>query len=513
LVYGTILSEMPFEGINARYMIFFYAAALFFQKWSFDTRFMDERSPALEADRIMFAGEAIETDAEAEVEKRALDRVLQLSVQVKLRIATVAMIGAFVLLTMNHSLHVHFSLLLQVLTALMLLPALTPNHFILPLLVNLLAVGYSYVRSPQPDLLQYSGYLFLFLASILGFGNVLREIRQSRAHPISIGALTGRSIGTAFHLGMSYLLLTAVVDHIIPHPYVPKPGQPSDIGSRVDQIKTMIGKAVPGLARPELGTPKPGGRGSVEIPNLAAGKEMPKLTPEEIRAAQDYLKSMAQKMRDEGLPEPVPGATGGPRLPDPSPEQSRAAYEAVLERMREAIRKEEGAPGGGEREPGSVPKPERSVSWPDLDQLLDALNPFLLATFVVGVGVYFRRRLKKKADPKTDAHAQLARLQRQEIQRQMRDLSRRKLSPREEVIARYDLFLKIMELARTPRESYLPPQDFALRVQYVHPRLEAQASCITAAFSDVFYGGLDVQPKLVSAMRGAVGEVFEYFAK
>ncbi|HUP56264.1 MAG TPA: DUF4129 domain-containing protein, partial [Bdellovibrionota bacterium] len=138
-------------------------------------------------------------------------------------------------------------------------------------------------------------------------------------------------------------------------------------------------------------------------------------------------------------------------------------------------------------------------------------TPFLV--LLAAVAIYlFRRKLKKQADPAKVNRSQLAREQRAEILHALREITRRKLSPREEIIARYDLFCRIMEMARTPREPSLPPTDFHRRIGYLHPKIEGGSKRITESFCDTFYGELDVAEERLRDCRSAVKDVFHHFA-
>jgi hypothetical protein len=139
------------------------------------------------------------------------------------------------------------------------------------------------------------------------------------------------------------------------------------------------------------------------------------------------------------------------------------------------------------------------------------LTPILIGILAAGIW-FFMRKLKKKPNPKKPTRFQLAQQQRAELMKKFKDLSRRSMSPRDEVIARYDLFLRIMEMAATPRALYLPPLDFHRKVRLLHPPLDPQSKKITDVFSDVLYGEQNVPPDSLKNVRGAVKEVFHYFA-
>jgi hypothetical protein len=100
---------------------------------------------------------------------------------------------------------------------------------------------------------------------------------------------------------------------------------------------------------------------------------------------------------------------------------------------------------------------------------------------------------------------------RAEILRELARINGARLSQREEIVARYNLFLMIMEAADSPKLPHVPPSEYQRSLKYVYPVLEPQTRLITEVFSDSFYGELSVEAPRFKDYRRAVSAVFRHF--
>src|SRR4051812_26856220 len=149
LCYGTFLGELSAGPQNGLLISGFYLIAVGFQRWFFGARYFDpsrkKRIETASEDQIVFEGRSVDTHAGAEHEKKSLDRVFQVSVQVRVRLASFTLIGMYAFLVTNHIFTMHSSLVLHLIASLLLIPAMAPNHFILPLVLNVASVTYCFV--------------------------------------------------------------------------------------------------------------------------------------------------------------------------------------------------------------------------------------------------------------------------------------------------------------------------------------------------------------------------------
>jgi hypothetical protein len=556
LGWSVILSERSYSPEQLGWILCFYGAGLALKKWFFDTRHFAQGQGASEGgtearEQIIFAGKGLETEAEAEREKRALEGVLRLPLQMQLRLGVGLMVAGYAVLASKHMITVHLAVILHVFSAVLLLPVMTINHFILPLIVNTGAVALTYFSESKPDPRMYAIHALLLIYTLLAYQNVERESRQTRPDAHFLPRIHGRLLLRTVQLGILYLLILGFTDFLVPVTGQARSERTAAVHAKMTELQKALRDGVenatetraepdPG-ARPEeapSGVPgelvdKKGAApaldlSKVDLSKLVIPSVLPSLKPEEaaqafskenVRKAQALLKQLSEQAKGGViLPSSLPkGGASPPALIFPSatpidPEAMRQVLAKAAEAMRGSLTPVSAGSSGATASAVPIsgalapPKPKEEPS----DWLEWLLTPAALV--LVAAAIYwFRRKMAKQADPKKLARRQLGEEQKHEIANALKLLAGRKLPARQEVIARYDLFLRMMEMAHTARETYLPPTDFHRRVRLLHPPIEPHSRSITDSFCDVYYGDQSVSPERLKGMRTALQQIFTHF--
>ncbi len=101
---------------------------------------------------------------------------------------------------------------------------------------------------------------------------------------------------------------------------------------------------------------------------------------------------------------------------------------------------------------------------------------------------------------------------REELVAKFREASRMKLSSREQILYKYKIFLKIMALALAPKEEFLPPTEYSLRLRSQFPQEGNSFDDISAVFCRTLYGEHQVRPEDVALYDRALDQVLRSFS-
>lgn len=143
-------------------------------------------------------------------------------------------------------------------------------------------------------------------------------------------------------------------------------------------------------------------------------------------------------------------------------------------------------------------------------KLLNKLFSFL--KFVGWVlGVFFvilvLRKLFKKIDPEKEEAEKEEKWKWNEIQDcldELEFLKRKKLSAREEIIAYYQLFLKMMSITQIPRPDFLPAESYSKKLEARFPNLKDSLRLTSKCFSRAFYSLLHVSDEDLESFRSHI---------
>ncbi|MCB0364442.1 MAG: DUF4129 domain-containing protein [Bdellovibrionaceae bacterium] len=111
----------------------------------------------------------------------------------------------------------------------------------------------------------------------------------------------------------------------------------------------------------------------------------------------------------------------------------------------------------------------------------------------------------------TKPAGRLSRDDRKSLVAELKQMRSRPLSPQEEVVKSYHLFLRVMELVQYPRAQEITPTDFAHEVIRHFPRLRDPVPYVSEVFCQVFYGKRDVEAGTLGQFRTHFRKVFRQF--
>lgn len=147
-----------------------------------------------------------------------------------------------------------------------------------------------------------------------------------------------------------------------------------------------------------------------------------------------------------------------------------------------------------------------SVGEKLLEHLRKLMKLLLVAT-VVFVAIWFFAKLKKKGVRKLQGIDPEVRL---ELEEKLRNLRKRKLSPREEVIETYNVFHEGLGSILFDHET--PPACVVFStIEGVASELRVPVFALTETFSRTFYGEKEVKTDELRNFRKGASEVFRFF--
>ncbi len=201
----------------------------------------------------------------------------------------------------------------------------------------------------------------------------------------------------------------------------------------------------------------------------------------------------------------APGATGqnsGSKGQAPQADQSRGDSNAGGSRgsgteARAAAKQSPSQPQVKKEEP-KPPRDYRGAAKEFLKFLGIALAA---AALIAGAYLWLKRRKRETAH--TGPAADILSL--------LDSLSMNDLSPREQIIAKYKIFLKGMARALEPKEDFIPPTDYCWRLRSKHPGLGRDFTSINDLFCRTLYADRGVTAEDLSAYDQALGRVFRSY--
>jgi hypothetical protein len=157
-------------------------------------------------------------------------------------------------------------------------------------------------------------------------------------------------------------------------------------------------------------------------------------------------------------------------------------------------------------------KPPEKLLTEDQIKMLVRLFKFVLAMCVVGLflKILLPYTQKPKA-PEEDKPQRASKQKRSLIYRQLQDLAKIKLSPQEEVIKKYQIFLETMDSVELGKHPSLPPTHYLADLVKDLPSLRQDFETITYAFCDVLYGEKKPEPERLRDYRNSVDRVLGQF--
>ncbi|MCB0384010.1 MAG: DUF4129 domain-containing protein, partial [Bdellovibrionales bacterium] len=142
--------------------------------------------------------------------------------------------------------------------------------------------------------------------------------------------------------------------------------------------------------------------------------------------------------------------------------------------------------------------------------LENAAVAFLYLAAVYLLYILFVKFSDRQKD-ETKPVGRLNRDDRKSLASELRQMRARPLSPQEEVVKSYHLFLRVMEMVQYPRAQEVTPTNFAQEVVRHFPRLRDPVPYVSEVFCQVFYGKREVESGTLEQFRGHFKKVFRQF--
>ncbi|MBI3543480.1 MAG: hypothetical protein HY075_09435 [Deltaproteobacteria bacterium] len=255
----------------------------------------------------------------------------------------------------------------------------------------------------------------------------------------------------------------------------------------------------------------------------ALTRELPKMRVVPTSATADLSSGMPKMSRQEAvdkvsqlakeLPSQQQQAQAPPSAGQADPEEAKKKIAELSQALEHGQ-----APAGPATEPHQQPNPslqrdpEPPPSPPEKPFFTEAmLRRLLLLLALAALLAFLARAQSRAAGDATLKKVRLSRERRKRILSELAELNQRRVSPREEVLARYRFYLHLMEVAQFPKEDYLPAEDFDRRVGTSYPPLKPHSRAITETFCDVLYGEEEIGREKVQTYRNSMDAVLRYF--
>lgn len=138
-------------------------------------------------------------------------------------------------------------------------------------------------------------------------------------------------------------------------------------------------------------------------------------------------------------------------------------------------------------------KPPRDWSW--LKRIPKVLGVLALLWFVYN----FLKR--KKPNPEVQTPKTIDKKTKKEILRRFKALDLSKLTPRQEIIVRYQIFLEVMASMNNQKPQWLPPQEYSEQSVRRFPSISTPIQSVTEIFSSTLYGMKEVSHQILQQFR------------
>ncbi len=118
---------------------------------------------------------------------------------------------------------------------------------------------------------------------------------------------------------------------------------------------------------------------------------------------------------------------------------------------------------------------------------------------------------QKETSPNEAKPQRVDKKRRARIYDQLHELQKAKLTPEQEVIKKYQLFLETMAAVELGKDPSLPPTDYYRELSKNLPTMEKDFSNITNIFCDVLYGLKKTNGQVLQNYRASVDRILHQF--
>lgn len=216
------------------------------------------------------------------------------------------------------------------------------------------------------------------------------------------------------------------------------------------------------------------------------------------------LRNLAAK-NEEGGGDRAPDS-GQVEKPGASSSQNIARNSGALDQAveRQGSERQAGSNSGTPKIPEAEHKPESApvelLSQSQLENLW-----FVLKILAFVFGAWFILKSATKRHRKSNSKdAVISRAERDKLALKWYQIEKQKMTPGEEVIAKYRFFLETMETTPHPRPDSMSPENYQIEVTNYYPNLNQDLRQITGLFCDVLYGQFEIAPQRLSEFRTSI---------
>jgi hypothetical protein len=229
--------------------------------------------------------------------------------------------------------------------------------------------------------------------------------------------------------------------------------------------------------------------------------------PKQKADSQEALNLLAQKMKDRGTPtrtvaEQHSNADSHDPIGTRGKTESGPAHKV-------GDPKDQSAPepsAFGKQKPPSAP-----LLSEDLLKKIYQIAKFLFALGMVILAAALVLNLKKKPGKPEKKVVALNETKRRLVKDALQELKKTKLSARDEIIKKYQLFLKFMETLQHGRADSTPPTHYYRHLGAVYPKLHPDFKVITDTFCDTLYGHKAVEAHHLSSFNRSLDTIVNSF--
>jgi hypothetical protein len=158
----------------------------------------------------------------------------------------------------------------------------------------------------------------------------------------------------------------------------------------------------------------------------------------------------------------------------------------------------------------SQPSVQRNLPKLDLEKQLKVLEKILVFVALCMAFVFLSRLFRKHVRPEDISGVQMPELspdERSKLKKEWKSLRSGALSAREEVIACYHFFLKLMAAFGQARPDSLPPYEYASQLNSIFPIEASSIHGVTDVFCDAFYGRLEPEAPGLKKFRDQFDQI------
>lgn len=169
----------------------------------------------------------------------------------------------------------------------------------------------------------------------------------------------------------------------------------------------------------------------------------------------------------------------------------------------------------GPPEAPKIVEPPETTPPPNDHQWIEDFVKFLLFIAIV-VGLFFLLRFlggalrKPKPEDAVEEEVERAPEEIAELKQELAKIEREKLPPDQEVIRRYNFFLRVLDGTPQAHPLHMPTKDYETFLAEQRPRIQRELNYMTEVFCDLYYAEAPVEPGVLKDFRKQHRQVMKH---